>query len=173
MRSSKHRHTPPSCWKGCTQIALDHILFKYNKLPNDQRSKLTLLELIQKHWNKDTTIYDSEIHYYLTLAQMTNHLLYLIDRVERYRDHVTWLSYGGAECFLIKKGDLSSYQIVKYTVDDDPTTLKASVEVMLAAGQHYTGILPKKIEIYSLLEGKENIYYPNIRTFTNDNKSFT
>ncbi|WP_077623557.1 hypothetical protein [Sediminibacillus massiliensis] len=63
-------------WQTAVRHFINGVVQEYSKLPQDARSTLNILKMIDKHWKKvNPRLFDSEKHYYLVLAKSTDLLL--------------------------------------------------------------------------------------------------
>ncbi|MGO4888220.1 hypothetical protein ACJ2A9_10720 [Anaerobacillus sp. MEB173] len=160
---NKHTSKPriKNCWKSEIQNSVMKIINIYTNIPVTKRSPFILLSLIEKCWNKQDSIYESKVHYYVTLAAVTNYLLQYVMKIDEgyYQESRV---VGMQHSFLYNKRKSGGYTILTAAVDDNPEILQALVEQILVESEKVYGELPHNIEIYSLLTGKSIFFYPKI-----------
>lgn len=148
---------------------VNQVVSRYYKLPPNSQTTKKVLELINDHWSAiEVRQFESKIHYYKTLANITDQLLQCLttERIEnpplflyeKFNMNMDELGTELSLTFEVAEWSGNSFIIKKYLVDTDEEmnllfNNMISVFCVKAFGQ-----LPERIEIYSLMEGKRNIY---------------
>ncbi|MBR8644027.1 hypothetical protein KEH51_02770 [[Brevibacterium] frigoritolerans] len=68
--------TTQSDWRKMVQVVVNQVVSRYYKLPPKSQTTKKVLEFIDDHWSAiEVRQFESKIHYYKTLANITAHLL--------------------------------------------------------------------------------------------------
>ncbi|MFD6211254.1 hypothetical protein [Peribacillus sp. NPDC060253] len=156
------------------QFVVNQVVSRYYKLPPKSQTPKKVMELIDDHWSAiDVRQFESKVHYYRALANITDHLLQFLTskKIEYpplflYEKFNTNIEELGTELSLtieVAEWTSNSFIIKKYLVDthEDMNLLfnnMISVFCKKAFGQ-----LPERIEIFSLMEGKIETYIPTMK----------
>lgn len=157
-------------WRHQVLKSVHQIIHTFYCLPVKARSCKNLLAIIQRCWDKKTDRFFSPVHYYMTLAQVTDHLLYLLSGQDRESSHrslreciSSWIPGLNLELtayYQLVEWRNTSYKITKFVVDEHAEALQAIQYTHLLVTFQFYGRIPEEIEIRVLLTGKRICFYP-------------
>lgn len=159
-------------WRKMVKFSVNKIIMDYYRLPLNDQNKLNLLKLIDQYWELiHPGMFENKIHYYDTLANITDHLLlFLFSNKSDYPPVFLYESFnttvdeiGTKVSLTIDVGEWSknTFCIKKYLLDDHNSMNKLYKYLFVVFSKKAFGILPDKIELFSLLNGKQQLIYPN------------
>lgn len=157
-------------WRQMAQHAVHQVIHDFYKSPLEARSSVKILELIHKHWMKRVDLFHSRSHYFTVLGEITNNLLFALleERdieqplflFEKFRIHSEELQIDLAMTLHVAEWSADSFILRKYMVDAKPGYCYSYKHMAVLFSEKAFGLLPEKIEIIQLLNGKKFVYYP-------------
>ncbi len=158
-------------WKHAVQSIINTVIIKYDQLPKEEQTYLSILELIEKYWkNIDVHLFKSTVDYYVVLAKITNHLLQNIKVTEgenRYEKLPFYLKQVNKELSVIIEHEPTthSFTIRKYLVEADEQLIMCYRSLLLVFLYTSLGKLPERVDIISLLDGRLDSFSPTMADF--------
>ncbi|WP_139491954.1 hypothetical protein [Brevibacillus dissolubilis] len=153
-------------WQQLAQATVNQVVRDYHKLPPDKRHAQTILEMVQRYWVKKVEVFESHAHYYMVLAQITDHLLQFLLPLrghqepvllhERLRVYSEEVQVELSMTFQVMEWSEQSFVIRKYIVKDDAQVWDSYRFMTTLFCAKAFQQLPEKIEVYSMLSG--NVY---------------
>ncbi|PEO47066.1 hypothetical protein CN563_12530 [Bacillus sp. AFS026049] len=153
------------------QVVVNQVISRYYKLPPKSQTTKKVLEFIDDHWSAiEVRQFESKIHYYKTLANITDHLLQCLttERIEnpplflyeKFNMNMDELGTELSLTFDLAEWSGNSFIIKKYLVDTDEEMNLLFNNMISVFCEKAFGQLPERIEIYSLMEGKKETLIP-------------
>jgi CRISPR/Cas system-associated exonuclease Cas4 (RecB family) len=167
----KKEHSSYAEWRTIVQSVVNRVVYEFYKVPPGQRTSLYVLQVLEKQWKSvPISIFESKAHYYTVLAQLTDYLLHYLlkDITEQpplflYEKMQTYMEELGISISLtLELGEWAqeSFVIKKYIVDANESMIQLFWQLTAVFSYKAFDVLPKEIEIISLLEGKSRKYRP-------------
>ncbi|PMC40505.1 hypothetical protein CJ195_01970 [Bacillus sp. UMB0899] len=163
-------HEKERMWRQNIQSVINTIVHTYYQLPLQDQTKLSALKLIYQHWNHVRfDFFLSGEEYYMVLAKITDHLLQFLSTKSKqsplflYEKLYTYVK--GIEsqlCITIELAEWStkSFSVKKFLLEADQHLMERYHHLVSVFSHEALGILPEKVEIVSLLDGRKSIFYP-------------
>lgn len=159
-------------WRKMVRFSVNQIIKNYYRLPLNEQNKLNLLKLIDQYWEAiHPGMFENKIHYYLITAKITDHLLLFLSSqrlkqppVFLYESHKTTVEeIDTMVSVTIDVGEWSknTFCIKKFLLEDDDSMTTLYKYLFVVFSKKAFGIIPDKIELFSLLGGKHQVIYPN------------
>ncbi|MCZ0875276.1 hypothetical protein [Peribacillus sp. AS_2] len=163
--------TTQSDWRKMVQVVVKQVVSRYYKLPPKSQTTKKVLEFIDDHWSAiEVRQFESKIHYYKTLANITAYLLQCLttERIEnpplflyeKFNMNMDELGTELSLTFEVAEWSGNSLIIKKYLVDIDEEMNLLFNNMISVFCEKTFGQLPERIEIYSLMEGKKETFIP-------------
>ncbi|HWO96987.1 MAG TPA: hypothetical protein VNM45_11730 [Bacillus sp. (in: firmicutes)] len=159
--------SPHMTWEKTVKSAVKQILKGYFQLPEQERTALSVLKLIEHQWGRiNVRLFQSKMHYYTVLAKITDYLLQELgtcSRIipplflyEKYRVTVAELGIDLAVEVDVGEWTADSYKIKKFMLDDSEEVRNAFVHLMAVFSRHAFNQLPDSIEFCCLMTGTKH-----------------
>ncbi|MFJ7364426.1 hypothetical protein ACIQWQ_09920 [Peribacillus frigoritolerans] len=158
-------------WRKKVQFVVNQVISRYYKLPPICQTAKKVMELIDEYWSAiDVRQFESKIHYYKALANITDHLLQFLTSkkieyppvflYEKCNINIDELGTELSLTFEVAEWSSNSFIIKKYLVDTDEEMNLLFNNMISVFCEKAFGQLPERIEIFSLMEGKIETYIP-------------
>lgn len=158
-------------WEEAVQQVINQIVYRFYLLPIEKRCTHNLLLLIQEHWKKlSVNQFESKIHYYTTLAKVTDHLLQFLNDglpkkkpiilYEKLSTYIDEIEARVSILFEVVDGEKHSFRIKKFITSLDQPMSDLFFHLITVFSKKAFQALPEVIEVYSLLDGKKHTYKP-------------
>ncbi|GAM12390.1 hypothetical protein [Mesobacillus selenatarsenatis] len=157
-------------WREAVQNSVNLIVHQYYSLPTKARSKVTVLRLIQQYWDQiPLHLFQDKAHYYTILAKTTDHLLQSLTSREikssplfLYEQFQTSLDEINVSIrFEVGNWSDRSFTVSKYLLEADESMVHLYTYLTILFSNQAFGMLPEKVEVITLLDGKHSQYYPD------------
>ncbi|MBO0998523.1 hypothetical protein IOC57_12305 [Bacillus sp. SD075] len=153
---------------------VDQVVSRYYKLPQISKTSKKVMEFIDDHWSAlDVRQFESKVHYYMVLANMTDHLLQFLTSekmenpplflYEKFNINIEELGTELSLTFEVAEWSTNSFIIKKYLVDTHEEMNLLFINMISVFCEKAFGQLPERIEIFSLMEGKVESYIPTMK----------
>ena len=153
------------------QFSVNKIIREYYRLPLNEQNKLNLLKLIDQYWESiHPGLFENKIHYYIILAKVTDHLLLFLTsekwdqpplfRYERIQTSVDEIGTKISLTIDVGEWSKNTFNIKKYLLDADESLIKLYKYLIVIFSQKAFDVLPDKIELLSVIDGKRHLIYP-------------
>ncbi|CAH0314986.1 hypothetical protein [Peribacillus sp. Bi134] len=160
-------------WRKIVQAVVNQVVSRYYKLPPICQTSKKVMELIDDHWSAiDVRQFESRSHYYMALANITDHLLRFLTSkkiqnpplflYEKFNINIEELGTELSLTFEVAEWSSGSYIIKKYVVDTHEEMNLLFTNMISVFCERAFGQLPARIEIFSLMEGKIETYIPTM-----------
>ncbi|WP_434168565.1 hypothetical protein [Peribacillus frigoritolerans] len=160
-------------WRKMVQAVVNQVVSRYYKLPPICQTSKKVMELIDDHWSAiDVRQFESRSHYYMALANITDHLLRFLTSkkiqypplflYEKFNINIEELGTELSLTFEVAEWSSGSYIIKKYVVDTHEEMNLLFTNMISVFCERAFGQLPARIEIFSLMEGKIETYIPTM-----------
>jgi CRISPR/Cas system-associated exonuclease Cas4 (RecB family) len=157
-------------WRMMVEHVVHRVIVDFYKCPVEKRSSMKILELIHMHWIKKIDLFESKVHYFYVLAQMTNNLLTYLNEAEstdpplflfeKFRTSSEELGIDLAMNIPLAEWTNDSITIRKFTMNARPEDYTWYTYFTVLFFQKAFDLRPEKIQIVHLLTGKKEEYYP-------------
>lgn len=158
-------------WRQMVQFSVNNIVCDYYRLPVREQNKLNLLKLIDHYWEPiHIGLFENKIEYYLVLAKVTDHLLHFLSTeeiihpplflYEKLHTSVEEISTTIALTFEVGEWTKNAFIIKKYLLDADESMVTLYSYLTVIFSHKAFGVLPEKIELLSLIDGKQHVLCP-------------
>lgn len=158
-------------WRQLVQSFVNKTVCEYYRLPFEEQNKLYLLKLIDQNWLPITAgVFENKIHYYTVMAKVTDHLLSFLTEektpqpplflYEKLKTSVDEISTDISLTFEVGEWSKNSFIIKKYLLDADERLAKLFCYLTIAFSHKAFGVLPERIELLSLIDGKKHVLCP-------------
>jgi hypothetical protein len=158
-------------WRQMVQQSVNKTIQRFYRMPIADRNSVTILKLINHYWaNVHIDLFENQAHYYTILAKITNHLLKaLLNRdnyqpplflYEKLHTSVEEMSTDISITFEVGEWGKDTFSIKKFLVDTDEDMIHLYTYLTILFSHKAFGMLPEKIEILSLLDGKKHEFCP-------------
>ena len=157
-------------WREIVQLSVNKVVHEFYKMPLKQRNTLTALKLIQHNWNMiPLQLFEDKAHYYTILAGVTDHLLKsLTENVsssplflyEKFNIFVEEINIDISLTFEVGEWEKDAFSIKKFLVEADESLVKLFTYLTILFSHKAFSMLPEKIELVSLLDGRNYVFYP-------------
>ncbi|WP_285766716.1 hypothetical protein [Peribacillus sp. SI8-4] len=165
-------------WRKMIQFVINQVVSRYYKLPPESQTNEKVKELIDEYWRViDVRQFESKIQYYMTLANITEHLsqfltagkneyppLFLYEKLNMNIDEL------GTDLSLtleVAEWSSNSFIIKKYLVDTTEDMNVLFIHLISVFCQMAFGQLPDRIEIISLMDGNLKTHIPTEKDVSN------
>lgn len=156
-----------STWEKTVKAAVKQILKEYFRLPQQKRTALSILKLVEHQWSCiNVHLFQSKMHYYTVLAKVTDHLLQELGACshstpplflyEKYRVPVAELGIDLSVEIDIGEWTAASYKIKKFMLEDSEEVRNAFIHLMVVFSRQAFKQLPDSIEFCCLMTGKKH-----------------
>ena len=157
-------------WRQDIQSVINNIVHTYYQLRLQDQTKFAALKLMNQYWHQVRfDLFQSREEYYMVLAKITDHLLQFLSTKNKqpplflYEKLYTYVK--GIESQLsitieLAEWSTESFSVKKFLLEADQHLMERYTHLVSVFSQEALGILPEKIEIVSLLDGKISTYYP-------------
>lgn len=163
-------HENERMWRQNIQFVINKIVHTYYQLPLGEQTKLTALKLIGHFWNQVRfNLFQSREEYYVVLAKITDHLLQFLSTnskqpplflYEKLYTNVKAIESQLSITIELAEWSNKSFSIKKFLLEADENLMERYNHLVSVFFYEALGILPEKIEIVSLIDGKVSILYP-------------
>ncbi|MFD9624220.1 hypothetical protein [Peribacillus muralis] len=161
-------------WRKMVQLVINQIVSRYYKLPPVGQTTKKVMDLIDKHWRVlDVRQFESKIHYYMTLAKITEHLIRSLTSgkneypplflYEKFNMNMDELGTDLSLTLDVAEWSSNSFIIKKYLIDTNEEMNVLFIHMISVFFLKAFGRLPERIEIISLMDGKMNKYIPTMK----------
>ncbi|MGG1679031.1 hypothetical protein ACIFOT_25395 [Neobacillus sp. NRS-1170] len=161
----------PIHWRQVVQKVINKIVKDYFHLSIKEQNNLGLLKLIEQNWRTiNVNIFENKIQYYIVLSKITDHLLRLLTSketvtpplflYEKVHTYITELESAISITFEVGEWSKDTFILKKYLLDCDESLIMLYQYLSTVFSYKAFGVLPERIEMLSLLEGKKYIFYP-------------
>ncbi|MGM7634425.1 hypothetical protein [Bacillus sp. Hm123] len=158
-------------WKKVMQYIVNQVVIQYFQIPPSKRTTSRVLELIHQHVSPLTVaIFDSKMHYYTVIANVTDYLVQELTTNygtlppvfvhEKFRQHIQELDTYLSLTIEVGEWHRESYQVTKYLVDTNEELIKLYRYLTIVFCEKSFHQLPSSVRIVSLLNNKEYCYSP-------------
>ncbi|WHX98409.1 hypothetical protein [Neobacillus sp. DY30] len=158
-------------WRQVVQHVVNKVVYSFFQLPAEQRHSGKVLMLVDHYWsNVSPQLFESRIHYYLVVAQITDYLIQHIDveskespplfLFEKLTTYIDELDVDLSLTFDVAEWSDSSFVIKKYLVDATPEMLMLYYHLSIVFSEKVLNRTPKRIEVVTLLDGKKHVFTP-------------
>lgn len=163
-------HENERMWRQDIQYVINKIVHTYYQLPLGEQTKLTALKLIDHFWHVRFNLFQSREEYYVVLAKITDHLLQFLSTnfqqpplflYEKLYTYVQEIETQLSITIELAEWSTKSFSIKKFLLEADQHLMEKYNHLVSVFFYDALGILPEKIEIVSLIDGKVSILYPN------------
>ncbi|WHY95156.1 hypothetical protein [Peribacillus simplex] len=165
--------TPQLDWRKMVQVVVKQVVSRYYKLPPKSQTTNKVMEFIDDHWSAiDVRQFESKNHYYMALANITDHLLQFLTSTkieypplllyEKFNINIKELGTELSLTFEVAEWSSKSFIIKKYLVDTHEEMNLLFNNMISVFCEKAFGQLPERIEIFSLMEGKTETYIPTM-----------
>ncbi len=163
-------HEKERMWRQNIQSIINTIVHAYYQLPLLEQTKLTALKLLNEYWHQVRfDFFSSGEEYYMVLAKTTDHLLQFLSTKSKqpplflYEKLYTYVE--GLESQLSLTIELAewatkSFSVKKFLLEADQHLMERYHHLVSVFTHEALGILPEKVEIVSLLDGRKSTFYP-------------
>jgi hypothetical protein len=166
--SETHR---PIHWRQVVQNAINKIVKDYYHLSIKEQNSLSVLKILEQNWkNINVNLFENKIQYYTVLSKITDHLLKLLSSAEtvhpplflyeKVHTYIKELETSVALTFEVGEWSKETFILKKYLLDCDEGLIMLYQYLSTVFSYKAFGVLPERIEMISLLEGKKYIFYP-------------
>ncbi|MFJ7756402.1 hypothetical protein ACQKGI_14195 [Peribacillus muralis] len=167
------KNTTQQNWRNMVQLVINQVVSRYYKLPPANQTTKKVMELIDEHSRvMDVRQFDSKIHYYRSLAKITDHLIKFLTSGKNeypplflYEKFNMVISELGTDLSLIldvAEWSSNSFIIKKFLVDTNEEMTVLFIHMISVFCQKAFGRLPERMEIISLMDGKMKTYIPTM-----------
>jgi hypothetical protein len=158
-------------WRQLVQMNVNQIVKNFYQIPVGQRTAFAVLQLIERYWkNIHVSYFKSIKDYYFVLAQVSDHLLkFLLEDeqkceppiflYEKFHAYIEELKVNLSLHFEFGHWDEDRYIVKKFMIDDHYEIIEAFVNMTIVFTKHAFQKLPYKVNIYSLLSGRQSEFY--------------
>ncbi|WHY93111.1 hypothetical protein QNK12_06375 [Neobacillus cucumis] len=161
----------PIHWRQAVQKAINKIIKDYFYLSIKEQNRLGLLKLIEQNWRTiNVSIFENKSQYYMVLSKITDHLFRLLSSkenvvpplflYEKVHTYITELETAISLTFEVGEWSKETFILKKYLLDCDESLIMLYQSLSTVFSYKAFGVLPERIELISLLEGKKYIFYP-------------
>lgn len=158
-------------WRQMVQFSVNKTVCEYYRLPVKEQNKLNLLKLIEQNWLPiNIGLFENKIHYYTILAKVTDRLLSFLTAEktsqpplflhEKLQTSVDEISTNISLTFKVGEWSKNSFIIKKYLLEADESMVKLFNYLTIIFSYKAFGVLPEKIELLSLFDGKHHVFCP-------------
>jgi hypothetical protein len=157
-------------WRRVVQNSINLIVHRFYSLPPNGRSKVAILRLIQQYWDHvPLHLFHDKAHYYTILAKITDHLLQALTIKETkssplflYDQFQTSIEEINVSIrFEVGNWSNHSFTVSKFLVEADESMVKLYTYFTILFSHNAFSMLPEKVEVITLLDGKHYQYFPN------------
>jgi hypothetical protein len=163
--ASNHAAVPGRAFRPLVQNVINNIIHDYFQLPVEARDTLNILKLIYQHWqNFSHDHFESKGHYFTVLATTTDYLLQLLT----LENNTSMSNLPNTKmAFLVKElqwqlgmaidfTDCTQDSIImkKFLLEANEKMKRNYAYLLIAFAHKIFGVLPKRIEIHSLIDGE-------------------
>lgn len=164
-------------WRQVVQYIINRVVRKYYSLPSNERTSLSVLNLIDKAWRPiSLRWFDSRLQYYMVIAKTTDHLMESLLKEEskapplmlyqKLNAYVEELETQLQVTFEVAEWSPRTFTIKKFLVEADAEMLRLHFHLLVVFSYKVFEKLPEKIVIVTLLDGKEHVFSPKIEDVT-------
>jgi len=164
-------------WRQLVQSVINQVIRHFHQLPPTEQHKVSILKLVDSYWkNVSPQVFESRQHYYMVLAQTTDHLLQLLTKRKKqnpplflYRKintYVEELETNLSLTYDLAKWRSQSFSVTKYLVEADEEMIELYQHLMVVFSYKAFNKLPEEIEVITLLEGKSYLCSPTEENYT-------
>jgi hypothetical protein len=163
---------PYGCtWRQLVQMSVNQIVKHFYQIPVGQRTAFTVLQLIERYWKHiHVSYFQSKKDYYFVLAKVSDHLLKFLLKdeqrckpplflYEKFHVFIKELEVNLSLHFEVGHWDEDRYIVTKYMLDDHHEIFETFVNMTIVFTKHAFNKMPYKVNIYSLLSGRQCEYY--------------
>ncbi|MFD2216028.1 hypothetical protein [Metabacillus endolithicus] len=161
-------------WRQIVQLLINGVVQAYYQLPVKEQTKLMAFKLIDHYWsNVSLRYFQSKEKYYMILAKTTDHLLQFLSTknndtpplilYEKLHTYMKVLEMQFSITLELVEWSTKSFTIKKFLVDADQELIDLYTHLLAVFSYEAFGILPEKIEIYSLMEGEVFVTTPSVK----------
>lgn len=160
-----------SCWRHEVQLMINQVVQHYFQLPRNIQNSISIMKLIDTYRkNLDIAGFESITHYCVVLAKITDHLLTFLSNEAKQVPQLYF--YHHQEEILEEKEFSVSinlelteyscklYSMKKYLLMVDENLITLYQLLMTVYSVNVYGKIPNKVQIVTLLDGKEYEYSP-------------
>ncbi|PGT76573.1 hypothetical protein [Bacillus sp. AFS040349] len=152
-------------WKQVVQLLINQVVQAYYQLPVKEQTKLRAFKLIDHYWSKVSLRYfQSKEKYYMILAKTTDYLLQFLSTknnempplmlYEKLYTYMKGLEIQFSITLELVEWSTKSFTIKKFLVEADQELIELYTHLLAVFSYEAFGILPERIEIFSLMEGE-------------------
>ncbi|MCM3439939.1 hypothetical protein ACUIJN_22330 [Metabacillus halosaccharovorans] len=161
-------HEKERMWRQNIQAVINSIVHTYYELRLEDQTKLSALKLINQYWHQVRfDIFRSGEEYYMVLAKITDHLLQFLSTKSKqpplflYENlYIKGLESQASITIELAEWSATSFSVKKFLLEADQQLMERYSQLVSVFSYETLGILPEKIEIVSLLDGRITAFYP-------------
>ncbi|MBW7476870.1 hypothetical protein K0T92_19315 [Paenibacillus oenotherae] len=167
-------------WKQLAQYAVSYVIEDFYRLPPNSRTIDRLKGLIENRWTNRGYKFDSSHHFAQVKSAVTANLVKILAQGERrelqpiisFEQWGTYIPALDLNLTMILQtvfpeagsADGRAYSIQKYMVDADEEVIHAFRHMAAVFGQSAFGRAPERIDVISMLDGKQYRFCPDERS---------
>jgi hypothetical protein len=156
--------------KWCSSLSI-RLSTNFIRCPQPERNSLTILKLIHHYWSGiQIELFENKAHYYSILAGITDHLLTTLINgekkdpplflYEKLNTFVEEMNIDISITFELAEWGKEAFSVKKFLVDADESMVKLYTYLTILFSYKAFGVLPDRIDLYTLIDGEKHIFYP-------------
>lgn len=164
-------------WRQMVQSAINQVIKEFHQLPPTEQHNISILKLVDSSWSHvSPQVFESKQHYYMVLAQTTDHLLqFLTKRIEqnpplflfrKIKTYVEELETNLSLTYDLAKWQSESFSVTKFLVEAEEEMIELYQHLMVVFSRKAFNKLPEEIEVITLLDGKRYLCSPTEENYT-------
>ncbi|WP_156826002.1 hypothetical protein [Paenibacillus terrigena] len=163
-------------WEEHVEKSIQDVLLDFYAMIPEQRTERTIAQIIERRWTKKNLSFESEEQHHHIKTYITMHLKMLLTDLRRSENPMylltemtTMIEELGAHLTMLFQviewrgaPQESSYIVRKLFIHDEPQLIKSYLHICLLFTTRMFGVMPQRMEVFTLLTGKSYIITPEL-----------